>query len=338
MTEYNILGQPLEDERPLEKQETAASPRTRPPSRLAESGQRLRPLTVFLLLLAILIPTSLSVVLGTSLERTKSELDQLRQSMGAPPPQSGEVLPLKADSPEEDPGPQPERPAYQDLYPELYAQPHEWNAAEDRKTAYLTFDDGPSARTPEVLEILEQYGAKGTFFVMGGETEQAKQRMRDIVAAGHTIGVHSYTHDYNKVYASVEAFLDDFAQEYHLILEATGVAPQIFRFPGGSVNAYNGATYKEIISEMTRRGFVYYDWNRQTGEAVKKTPSASVLVKNSLSNLDGTQRIILLAHDSKRYTNMVQALPEIIEGYQAAGFSLEALSPEVRPIIFDYPG
>ena len=63
-----------------------------------------------------------------------------------------------------------------------------------------------------------------------------------------------------------------------------------------------------------------------------------MLVKNALSKLEGTSRIILLAHDSKRYTNMVQALPSIIEGYQTAGFSLEALTPEVSPIIFDYPG
>ncbi len=343
MSEYNILGQPIEGEVPQGQEEGAGKRLKRPaPSRLAEDGRQRRPLAALLIMLAVLLPTGLSVVLGASLEQTRSELTQLRQSLDEPPLQPGEdvLLPAGDRSEQEDPEeePAPERPAYQDLYPELYAQPHDWNLEEEGKTAYLTFDDGPSARTPEVLEILERYGVKGTFFVVGKDTEQAKQWMRDIVAAGHTIGVHSYSHDYPKVYASVEAFLNDFAQEYHLILEATGVAPQIFRFPGGSVNAYNGATYREIISEMVRRGFVYYDWNRQTGDAVKKTPSSSVLVKNALSKLEGTSRVILLAHDSKRYTNMVQALPSIIEGYQTAGFSLEALTPEVRPIIFDYPG
>lgn len=317
--------------------------------------------TVTLLLLAVM-SLALAAYLGLSLRRAQGELAQLRQSHTQPPPEllppvgSGENGPdqgdrsdegdspdqgdssEEGDSPEETaPRPEPERPAYQDLYPELYAQPHQWNSAAEDKVAYLTFDDGPSARTPEVLEILDRYGVKGTFFVVGKDTEQARQWMRDIVAAGHTIGVHSYTHDYEKVYHSVEDYLDDFAQMYDLILEATGTAPQIFRFPGGSINAYNGATYQEIVSEMTRRGFVYYDWNRMTGDAVRRTPSAAVLAQNALSDIKGADRIILLAHDSKRYTNMVEALPPIIEGYQRAGFSLEALTPEVRPIVYAYP-
>ena len=344
VAEYNIFGQPLaaecpqEQTDPADRAEMAAPPVKKPPSRLAEEKKRLRPLMIAAVLLAVLIPTGLSVALESQLTQTRGELDQLRQTMDAPPPVQPEVPPPAGEDTEPETVPQePERPAYQDLYPELYAQPHVWNVEEEGKTAYLTFDDGPSDRTPEILEVLERYGVKGTFFVVGGDSEQGRQRMRDIVAAGHTLGVHSYTHDYKKIYASVEAFLDDFAQEYNLILDATGVAPQIFRFPGGSVNAYNGGTYKEIISEMVRRGFVYYDWNRQTGDAVKKTPSAPVLVQNALKGVNSTQRIILLAHDNRRYTNVVQALPEIIEGYQAAGFSLEALTPEVRPIIFDYP-
>lgn len=303
-----------------------------------------------LVALAVLIPTGVSVGLGAALTQTRAELSQVRQSGGVPAADGGswyrpgleggapqgDAAPAPADSQERgETG--PEVPAYQELYPELYAQPHDWNTVNKAKVCYLTFDDGPSARTQEVLEILDRYGVKATFFVVGKDTEQSRQWMKQIVDGGHAIGVHSYTHAYRKIYASVEAYLDDFAQEYHLILEATGVAPQIFRFPGGSVNAYNGATYREIISEMVRRGFVYYDWNRQTGDAVKKTPSSAVLVKNALTRLEGTERIILLAHDSKRYTNMVRALPDIIEGYQAAGFSLKALTPEVRPIIFDYP-
>ena len=225
------------------------------------------------------------------------------------------------------PPPEPVRTAGAPLEVELDAPP----------LVALTFDDGPSPNTGRVLEILERYGVKGTFFVVNQGTEQSRQWMRDIVAAGHTIGVHSYTHDYETIYSSVEAYLDDFAQMYDVILEATGVAPQVFRFPGGSINAYNGQIYQEIVSEMTRRGFVYYDWNRMTGDAVRRTPSSAVLAKNALSDIRATDRIILLAHDSKRYTNMVAALPDIIEGYQAAGFTLEALTPEVKPIVYAYP-
>lgn len=297
-----------------------------------------------LLCLAVLIPSALSAVLGASLEQTKAELGQLRQNEGSFSSQPGEPENTGGEDPgdtsegpsqEENGG--PEHPAYQDLYPELYAEPHDWNSVVEEKVVYLTFDDGPSARTPEILEILDRYGIKATFFTVGKDSEQGRQWMRDIVAAGHTLGIHSYTHNYEKIYDSVEAYLDDFARMYELILEATGTAPRIFRFPGGSVNAHNGAIYQEIVSEMIRRGFVYYDWNRQNGDAVRKPPSAAVLARNALDKLGTSSRVIVLMHDSSSHVNTVAALPAIIEGYQQAGYTLKALTPEVKPIIYGYP-
>ena len=291
------------------------------------------------LALAILIPTTLSILFGVSLVRTKAELVKLQQSIQSPPPAQGDAAqkgnePGEASQPE---GPQPEVPAYQALYPDLYAQPAERNSVDIEKTIYLTFDDGPSERTAELLEVLERYDVKATFFVVNKGTKQAEQWMRDIVAAGHTLGIHTYSHDYNKIYASVEAYLEDFNAMYQVILEATGSAPQVFRFPGGSVNAYNGATYRDIISEMVRRGFVYFDWNRQTGDAVRGDVPAKTLVENALDRVDTMRRVFLLAHDNTRFTNVVEALPDIIEGYQKAGFTFAALTPEVKPVIYSYP-
>lgn len=312
------------------------------PSRLKSGpwplGRLLRWAVPVVLTLAVLIPTGLAVGLGVSLEQTRSELSQLRQPGGAP----GENNPGGGDMISGMDGPKngasgPELPSYQELYPELYAQPHVRDNINKDKVCYLTFDDGPSARTPEVLEILEQYNVKATFFVVGKDTEQSKQWMRDIVDAGHTLGVHSFTHNYRKIYDSVEAYLDDFAQEYDLIEEATGAAPQIFRFPGGSINAYNGHIYQEIVAEMTRRGFVYFDWNRANGDAVRNSPSAAVLARNALDKLGASSRVIVLMHDSKSHANTVNALPAVIEGYQSAGYTLEALTPEVRPIVYAYP-
>lgn len=314
-------------------------------------GGLVRRVLPVLLALAVLVPTVLAIGLESSLTQARAELNQVRQS-GRPPaadggiwyppeseggsPQGDTPAVPAADGPEqEETG--PEVPAYQELYPELYAREHGWNTVDKKKVCYLTFDDGPSARTPEVLRILERYGVKATFFVVGKDTEQSKQWMRDIVAAGHTIGVHSATHDYRSIYDSVEAWLDDFAQEYRIIEEATGVAPQIFRFPGGSINAYNGHIYQEIVAEMTRRGFVYFDWNRSIGDAVRTSPSAAVLAQNALDKLGASSRVILLMHDSRGHANTVAALPAIIEGYQNAGYTLEALTPEVRPIVYAYP-
>ena len=310
-------------------------------------------LILTVLALAILIPTTLSIIFGVSWGRTKAELKQLRQTVSVQPasgqsggqddpaqPAGDGSQPAGDSSQEKDQQLEnggPEFPAYQALYPDLYAQPANLNSIDQEKTVYLTFDDGPSARTPELLAVLEEYDIKATFFVVGRESEEAKQWMRDIVAAGHTLGIHTYSHDYNKIYQSVEAYLEDFNAMYNLILETTGTAPQVFRFPGGSVNAYNGATYRDIISEMVRRGFVYFDWNRMSGDAVRGNVPAETLVENALDRADSLRRVILLMHDSARFTNVVEALPQIIEGYQEAGFSFAALTPEVKPVIYSYP-
>ena len=123
---------------------------------------------------------------------------------------------------------------------------------------------------------------------------------------------------------------------YQQILEVTGTAPQIFRFPGGSINSYNGHIYLDIVAEMVRRGFVYFDWNAMTGDAVKKPPAPAVQVNNALSKA-GAERVILLSHDSSKMVNTVAALPGIIEGYQTAGYTFAPLTPEVLPIVYAYP-
>ena len=100
---------------------------------------------------------------------------------------------------------------------------------------------------------------------------------------------------------------------------------------------YNGHIYQEIISEMTRRGFVYFDWNRQTGDAVRNSVPVQTLVENALDRASSMRRVFLLAHDSARFTNVVAALPKIIEGYREEGFAFAALTAEVKPVIYNYP-
>lgn len=313
-------------------------------------------LILTVLALAILIPITLSIILGVSLSRTKAELVELQKSAcldqlvafsaadqsessgyAAQPEEPTEASTEEVtEEGEEDEGPKPELPAYQELYPDMYVRVEGRNSVDLEKVVYLSFDGGPSERTPEILEVLKHYDVKATFFVSGRDSERDRQLLRDIVDSGHTIGVHSYSYDYKAIYSSVEAFLDNFAQEYYLIQDATGVSPQIFRFPGGSINAYNGHIYQEIISEMTRRGFVYYDWNCHTGEAVRGDVSTQVLVENALNKAVYMRRVFIMSHDNTRFTNVVDALPHIIEGFREAGFVLEALTPEVKPVIFNY--
>lgn len=226
-------------------------------------------------------------------------------------------------------------PEYTQLYPDLYAQPYTGEKVTGGKVVCLTFDDGPSENTDRVLQILDQYGIKATFFVVGKTGEASQQRMRNIVAAGHTLAIHSWTHDYRTIYASVEAFLDDFYKLYQWIYEVTGVYPQIFRFPGGSVNGYNRGNYQEIIAEMTRRGFVYFDWNASAQDATAKPRAAEAIAADCLkgSNKD---LAVVLCHDSAARTTTVDALPAVIEGYQAKGYTFMALTPGVEPVMLGY--
>ncbi len=292
-------------------------------------------------IVSIAVPTSLAVVFGVELQELRQQTTALRTQLSemATELQAAEQSAAEetATTPTGSGPQQPEVPAYTALYPELYAEPADYASDDADNRVYLTFDDGPSERTDEILAILEKYGVKATFFVIAADGEEDLQRMRNIVAAGHTLAIHSYSHNYRQIYGSVEAYLEDFNQMYCQIEEATGVKPQIFRFPGGSINSYNNGIYREIIAEMTRRGFVYFDWNVANGDAATNTTQpASTLAANALKGVGTTRRAIILMHDSTVKTTTVEALPSIIEGYLNAGYSFAPLTAATKPISFSY--
>lgn len=232
----------------------------------------------------------------------------------------------------------PGHPDYEDLYPDFYAPQKLDASASAEGTIYLTFDDGPSDRTDEVLSVLAQEGVKGTFFVVGqyAESEASIQRMKNIVAQGHTLGMHSYSHNYTDIYASVENFLNDMYKVFTLIRDNTGAAPTAFRFPGGSINSYNYGTYQAIIAEMLRRGFVPYDWNLSAEDATGTPISAEQIVQNVVGQSAGKIRGFVLMHDSASHTATVEALPEMIRQLKAEGFTFAAITPDVKPTLFGY--
>lgn len=229
-------------------------------------------------------------------------------------------------------------PGYTALYPDFYVPRWTGERVAGGRVCCLTFDDGPSDNTDRILEILDQYGVKATFFVVGTSASSAagQERLRQIAAAGHAIGMHSWSHSYGTVYASVESFLEEFNKLYEWIYQATGVYPTVFRFPGGSINGYNRGVYQEIIAEMTRRGFVYYDWNASAQDATVTPRDADLIAGDCLLGI-GRDLAVVLAHDSAARTTTVEALPAVIEGYQAAGYTFAALHPGVMPVTFGYP-
>ena len=226
---------------------------------------------------------------------------------------------------------------YTKLYPDLYAESYPESFKDDNGTIYLTFDDGPSKNTMDILYILKRYDITATFFFNGGTDETTMERMKAVADAGHSIGVHSVSHDYEKVYESVESYLDDFYNTYTCIYEATGIKPQIFRFPGGSINNYNRFVYMQIIAEMTRRGFVYYDWNVSGEDAVHGATWTSIYnnVMTGIQN-NSSDRAIVLLHDADDKYATVTVLEDVIDALLKDGYSFGQIDPSVKPVTFSY--
>lgn len=225
---------------------------------------------------------------------------------------------------------------YQSLYPDFYApQPYQ-ASGRTPGTVYLTFDGGPSSNTARILEILEAEDVKATFFVTGQSDEAGYQMMRDIAEQGHTLGMHSYSQDYARIYGSVEAFLDDMYQIFTQIQDATGQTPTVFRFPGGSINSYNAGIYQELVAEMLRRGFVPCDWNVSAEDAAGNSPGVDQIVRNVMGSMDRIERGFVLLHDGDSQTTTVDALETLIDELRALGFNFACMTPETKPVLFVY--
>lgn len=223
---------------------------------------------------------------------------------------------------------------YAALYPEMYVTPPEEYVREEG-TVYLTFDDGPSDHTYSILAYLREYGVKATFFVVPRKTDYCYEMLRAIAADGHTIGVHSASHEYETIYASVEAYLADFSDAWNMIYEATGIKTELFRFPGGSKNDFNADTRDAIIEEMTRRGFRYFDWNVDSNDA--GGANWTQMYNSIPADIANCYRAVVLMHDSATTKNTVWVLEDILKLLKAEGYKLDKINNDTQPVQFVGP-
>lgn len=295
-----------------------------------------RNLLLLIVALAILIPLIFAVVQSVRLSKAKKDQKAQTEQIEALQKEKAELTEKVNKYGENGAMIDADGPAYQSMFPDFYA-PQRLNATEDKEnTAYLTFDDGPSANTDIILQTLAEENVKATFFVIGQTGEEDLARMRRIAEQGHTLAMHSYSHVYNDIYESVEAYLTDMNELFQLIKETTGVTPSCFRFPGGSVNSYNMSVYKEIMAEMLRRGFVPFDWNVSSCDATGEEFTPDQLAQNVLQGIDGCRRGIILMHDAAQKESTAQAVRQIIVGLREKGFSMEALTCQTKPVLFGY--
>ncbi|MBM6775633.1 polysaccharide deacetylase family protein [Olsenella profusa] len=194
------------------------------------------------------------------------------------------------------------------------------------KTVYLTFDDGPSDNTPRVLDVLDRYGVKATFFVTGHEPDK-RGYIKDAYERGNSIGLHTMSHDYAAVYASEDAFFSDLEQVGEVVREQIGFVPYLTRFPGGASNTvsanYCPGIMSALVKDVPARGYQFYDWNVSSGDASGTNVDPQTIVANSC--VEGYTNVMLLFHDSSTKDTTVDALPQIIEYYQQRGYSFAAI-------------
>lgn len=198
----------------------------------------------------------------------------------------------------------------------------------DEKVIYLTFDDGPSVYTPQLLRLLDRYGAKATFFLVdtGYCTEEL---LRSMVRSGHSIGVHSKSHDFATIYSSEEAFWQDLYAMQELIRQKTGITTYLMRFPGGSSNTvsrrYNQGIMSRLVEGAEEAGFHYVDWNVDSGDAAGCRDTEQIY-RNVIAGIGENRCPIVLQHDVHGCS--VQAVERILIWGREHGYRFCALSEQ----------
>ncbi len=200
---------------------------------------------------------------------------------------------------------------------------------EGRKVVYLTYDDGPSPNTGTLLDVLDQYGVKATFFINGHpEYEDA---LIDIYERGHTVAMHTYSHRYDVVYGGLESFANEIITLSDYIEDTIGVRPAIFRFPGGSSTGKT-TEVTTYIDYLNSNGIVYYDWNVASSDAVEIPLPAVQIYNNVMTGIAGKDISVVLMHDAVGKETSIQATALIIESLQEMNALILPITEETVPV------
>ncbi|MDD6484501.1 MAG: polysaccharide deacetylase [Clostridiales bacterium] len=201
-----------------------------------------------------------------------------------------------------------------------------------QKTAYLTFDDGPTTNiTPQVLDVLRRYNVNATFFMVGSLIDANPDMARRVYEDGNLIADHSYAHNYAKLYENTESFLEEINKCYdtlQTVIDSDDDLFRLIRFPGGSFNS-SADSYAPVKQDcktaLAQEGYYYCDWNSLNGDAEGKTKNAQELLEYFKNSAQGYNNLVILMHDAATKQATVDALPSIIEYLLNEGYTFKTL-------------
>ncbi len=202
---------------------------------------------------------------------------------------------------------------------------------------YLTFDDGPSSDvTIEVLDTLKENNIKATFFILN-YTEDKLPIIQRMIDEGHTIGIHGYSHEYNEIYTSEEAFMDSINKLADKLKEDTGYEAFCLRFPGGSSNTvsrhYSTGIMSRLVKLVAEEGWMYFDWNVSSGDAAGNGVASEKIIRNVENELDPNSYNVVLMHDTSAKQTTADALQTVIDYGKENGYQFYPITkntPEVH--------
>ena len=199
----------------------------------------------------------------------------------------------------------------------------------ENNRVFLTFDDGPSNNTESILNILQNYGVKANFFVLGSRVEVMPEIVKNIYNQGHFIGNHGYSHVYEAIYASPQSVYDEYDKTNKIVQNAIGNSDyraKLFRFPGGFV----GGKYEEIKKQakqlLEENQVLNVDWNALTGDSESTKPTADKIMENLQKTAGGKRSVVLLMHDSAAKKITAETLPQVIEFFKNQGYEFKTFN------------
>ncbi|RKM55539.1 polysaccharide deacetylase [Butyrivibrio sp. X503] len=275
-------------------------------------NRRIRRLRKFILITvaaACLIPTLICIILSIRFDRLKTDYNQTKADLEWYRERFGEEMDILA---EDDKNSKPASVVTPDIdYADVEiigAQNPE--DIEGTRYVYLTFDDGPSIYTDEILDILKEKNVKATFFVCG--KPKYEDCYKRIVNEGHTLGMHSYSHKYSDIYASTDAFREDLKNLRVYLYNTTDTWSKYYRFPGGSSNNVSKADMNELVGILDNEDITFFDWNISAGDD-KAGITKDDICANIVNNIPKFKHCVVLMHDAADKKATVEALPEIID-------------------------